>query len=791
MRNHIPRLARLVALAAAGPLVVVLLPGVAQAAPDNTWSVSTVDGGYRITLHLTSPLEARDAAPELAVDGTSIGVAQESPDGLTLTTVTTDPAAAHPGSVQLAWNGQVPEAAAPSPTAALKSPAPKKPATSAPDATANGPYGIARADYDFGDTALTLSGLGGRVVEERAAVWVPVGARGRRPVVLFLHGRHSACYNPDTRATDNTHWPCVTGFQPIASYHGYDQSAEVLASRGYVVVSISADGINAQDNPFSDDSGTLARGQLVVDHLDLLARADAGRAAGMSPLLRGTLDLTDVGLMGHSRGGEGVVKAALLNAALPHPYGIRAVLPLAPIDFGRETLPDVPMAVILPYCDGDVSNQQGQHFYEDTRYAHRSDDVLRSSVLVMGADHNFFNTEWTPGVATAPASDDWSARTDPACGAAAPTTTRLTAAEQYQVGVAYIAGFFRLVMGHESGFTPMFEGAGPISVGAATVRLESQAPSAKRLDVAPLRAPSRNVTVSPAANGVYCASIAGRSPQSGLPSCSLSTFTSRFPSFTPANYGGNAAASPMLHLTWSTPTTVSVPLPKGDDRYDALTLRAALDDTNAPADLTLTVVDGSGRKQSVAVSALGDALSAMPGTGTTLLPKTWLQTVRWPVSAMTKVNARDLRRVLISSATPAGGVFLSDLAVQSAAVGAGGPSLLPQVSIEGVTVDEGNGPGTATVHLTLSRPALLPVVADVQAIAGTGTQIANGAQRVVIPPLRRTVAVSVPIAGNTTAAATVDTSYKVFVVDPVNAVVGQDFARITVHDDDPVPPAAG
>jgi hypothetical protein len=136
-------------------------------------------------------------------------------------------------------------------------------------------------------------------------------------------------------------------------------------------------------------------------------------------------------------------------------------------------------------------------------------------------------------------------------------------------------------------------------------------------------------------------------------------------------------------------------------------------------------------------------------------------------------------------------VFLSDLAVQSAAVGAGGPSRLPQVSIAGVTVDEGNGPGTATVHLTLSRPALLPVVADVQAIAGTGTQIANGAQRVVIPPLRRTVAVSVPIVGNTTAAATVDTSYKVFVVNPVNAVVGQDFARITVHDDDPVPPAAG
>jgi hypothetical protein len=779
---------RLIAIIAAGVLGATLLPGLAQAAPDSAWAVSAVDGGYRVTLHLTHPLDVRDAIPELAVDGSSIGFAQESPDGLTLTTTTTDPAAAHPGNVQVAWNGQVPEAAAQK-TLAPATHSPAKPATKAPDPTTKGKYAVARADYDFGDSALTLSGLGGRVVEERAAVWVPVSVRGERPVVLFLHGRHSACYNPVTRATDNAHWPCVEGFVPIPSYHGYDQSAEVLASRGYVVVSISADGINAQDNPFSDDSGTLARGQLVVDHLDLLAKANAGRAARMSPLLRGRLDLSDVGLMGHSRGGEGVVKAALLNAALPRPYGIRAVLPLAPIDFGRETLPDVPMAVLLPYCDGDVSNQQGQHFYEDSRYAHPSDNVLRSSVLVMGADHNFFNTEWTPGVSAAPSSDDWSNQTDPTCGATTPTTTRLTAAQQYQVGVAYIAGFFRMVMGGETGFAPMFAGSGPIAVGPGTVRLESQSPSAKRHDVATLRAPSRSVTITPAANGVYCASIAGRSPQSGLPSCSLSTSTSRFPSFTPANYGGNVPASPMLHLTWTTPTTVSVPL--SGFRGDALTLRAALDDTNAPAGLTLTVVDGSGRKQSVAVSALGDALSPMPGTVTTLLPKTWLQTVRWPLASMNRVNTRDLRRALITSATPTGGVFLSDLAIQSTAVGAGGPSRLPQVSIDGTTVNEGAGPGTATVHLTLSRLSLEPVTADVQAIAGTGTQIVNAAQRVVIPPLRRTVAVTVPIVGNTTPAATVDTVYKVFVVNPVNAVVGQDFARVTVHDDDPVPPAAG
>ncbi|MCO5967521.1 hypothetical protein [Actinoallomurus soli] len=785
--------ARSFALGAACALGVALAPTAATAAPGpspgGSWSVTPVHGGYRVTLHLDRPLEARDAFPELAVNGRSVGYAQQSPDGRTLTVTTTDRTAAGASSVQVAWNGAVPGSttATASPTATPKTYA-SRTVPSADPASA-GPYGFDRADYDFGDTALTLSGLGGRSVEERAAVWVPKDAPGRRPVVVFLHGRHSACYDPVAKKTDNTRWPCPDGYQPIPSFHGYDKSAEVLASHGYVVVSISANGINAQDNPYSDDAGTLARGQLVLDHLDLLARADDGRAPGMSPLLKGRLDLKDVGLMGHSRGGEGVVKAALLNAALPHPYGIDAVLPLAPIDFGRETLPDVPMAVILPYCDGDVSNLQGQHFYDDTRYASPSDTVLRSALLVMGADHNFFNTEWTPGVAAAPASDDWSNQGDATCGTGSPTSIRLTAAQQYQVGVDYITGFFRMVMGREKDLAPMFDGSAGtrMSVGAATVYEESQARTRDRLDLAPLEGPAPNVRITPAESGRFCASMGGRSPQSGLPSCTTSTLTGRFPSFTPANYGGNVTATPLLHLSWTSPTSISADLPEGADnikRYDALTLRAALDDANAAADLRLTVVDGGGRTRSTTVSALGDALTPFPGSGS-LLPKTWLRTVRWPLAEMTGVAVNDIRRVEISSASATGGVFLSDLAFQDSAVGKGGPTTLPQVSIEGTTVNEGDGPGTATVTLKLSEASRVPVTASVQTLAGTGTQIANAARQVVIEPGRTEAAVGVPVQGDTVSEATTDTVYKVFVVAPVNAVVGQDFAHITVHDDDP------
>ncbi|UMP07026.1 hypothetical protein [Amycolatopsis sp. EV170708-02-1] len=416
-----------------------------------------------------------------------MGIARESPDGRSLTVVTADPAAAKPASVQLAWNGEVSDTR--KATAPDRRVQPRSGDRVPVDPSTPGRFTTSRADYDFGDSAATLPGLGGRAVEKRAAVWVP-SAPGPRPVVLFLHGRHSACWRPATNTIDNTQWPCVPEFQPIQSFRGYDQAAQSLASHGYVVVSISANGVSAQDNPYSEDAGATARGQLVLEHLDLLAKANRGNRLGMSPLLRGKLDLSDIGLMGHSRGGEGMVKAALMNSGRPRPYGIRAALPLAPTDFGRGTLPGVPMAVVLPYCDGDLSNLQGQHFYDDTRYADVGDAVMRSSVMVLGANHNYFNTEWTPGATVAPANDDWQNQDDPTCGTNSPTTTRLSAADQYQVGVDYIVGFFRLTMGRETAFSPMFDG-GTATVGAATVLQVSQSP--RRVDVAPLQGASPNV----------------------------------------------------------------------------------------------------------------------------------------------------------------------------------------------------------------------------------------------------------------------------------------------------------
>src|SRR5262249_31802378 len=159
------------------------------------------------------------------------------------------------------------------------------------------------------------------------------------------------------------------------SYRGYDYFADVLASHGYIVVSISANGVNVLGNqrPFT---GMLARAQVVEKHLDIwndlnrdgIVHGILGRPDGLSSLgtrFVGRVNMQDVGLMGHSRGGEGVVQAYLYNqSAQGSHYGIKAVFALAPVDFQSPTINNVPFAVLLPYNDGDVSDLQGAHFFD-------------------------------------------------------------------------------------------------------------------------------------------------------------------------------------------------------------------------------------------------------------------------------------------------------------------------------------------------------------------------------------------------------------------------------------------
>src|SRR6266540_3693461 len=159
-----------------------------------------------------------------------------------------------------------------------------------------GPLAVTREEYNFGDTAFQPSNFPGPV-ELLASVHYPTNLpAGPYPLILLLHGRHATCF---TGGTAFLQWPCtIAGSQSIPSYKGYDYVAEVLASDGYIVVSIGANGVNAVDNQVRD-LGALARAELIQKHLDIWKTFNTVGGAPFGTKFVGKVDLTKVGTMGH------------------------------------------------------------------------------------------------------------------------------------------------------------------------------------------------------------------------------------------------------------------------------------------------------------------------------------------------------------------------------------------------------------------------------------------------------------------------------------------------------------
>jgi hypothetical protein len=832
----------------AGAFALITPTGVAAAATSSgdDWSVSRVPGGYKVTVELEKALPVRDDAPAIEADGKSLGIATESADGKSISLVTTDAAVLSVDDFSAGWASSPPAKTA------------EKAMVEVPETTAAaidedpssvGSFDWTEATYNFGAQSILMAGIGGIRGELQGKIYLP-DTGGARPVVILLHGRHSSC----SGGTANpARWPCGANQINVPSFKGYDGTGRALASHGYAVVSIAANAINANDAQLTLDNGALARGQLILDSIDMLDKASKGlnptyhdaqfdsdvtiaQALGsakdpsdpadattpdetLTPAqLVGRFDMTNIGVMGHSRGGEGATSAVTINQALPHPWGITSVLPLAPVDFGRMTVPDVPMQVILPYCDGDVSNQQGQHMIDDSRYAF-GDNVLRSAVWVMGANHNFFNSRWTPAKYPFSTSDDWSnstARTnDTICGTApavAATSIRLTPDQQYNVGTAWMSGWFRMTMGGENQFLPLFDGSGatPASLGGPDVRSFSTAPASKRNTLTTFEETSSLIRTFGTATATPCASLSGRTVPVSTAYCAITTGTSAVPHWTPASFGGNVPATPMTRLLWTTATgevRVTVPAGKRDESgFDRLSVKIAADETVVTGtDLTLTVKDGAGHSYSSLVSALNPfAVTRFPTSGSTTLNKIVLSQVNVPIATLAAAGlvVSDIREVSFKAATgadatPTGGVYLSDLAFEDSAVGTAVVKTEPQLNVAPTTVDEGNGPGTADVAVYRDGSTTGTAVGFVSILGATTGRGGIAMEKVTFAPGEVCKVVTGPILGDAATSSANSTAVKTTVINTQGAVMGDKaFTNLTVREDDgvtgsatPLPPA--
>ncbi len=299
----------------------------------------------------------------------------------------------------------------------------------APDATPIGPLPTASGEYDLGAQIdpLVLPGCQPRSgydckVDVRAHVYYPQTLTGTYPVIIFLHGNHGTCGTFDTslpgnpRDDDRSDYTgtgtCPTGYVESPSYLGYDYMAFRLASYGYIVASIDANrGITAGPG-LSGDSGLIkARGILVLRNLQNLSmwNRHGGTPAGVGVELQGHLDFSNTGMMGHSRGGDGVRAAyddyiasgSIWPAMIEDPITFKGIFEIAPVDFLGNNSKGVAWNIIAGLCDGDVSDIEGIHPYDrDILPPFERTQTQKSSIMIWGANHNFFNSQWQISDAT-------------------------------------------------------------------------------------------------------------------------------------------------------------------------------------------------------------------------------------------------------------------------------------------------------------------------------------------------------------------------------------------------------
>ncbi|MEV6604798.1 hypothetical protein [Kutzneria sp. NPDC051319] len=761
MRKLLPLLLAVFTVIALGPTAQARIAETPSAVG---WRV--VDG--QVVWTSPKPLTG-DAPVEFWSGGKLLGRASPSRDNRTFSLP--GKAIGDPSKIEVRAGGQRLDAPDPKAKADSRAPAALPPLLpkGSVDSGTPGRYQTSTGEYTL--DPVPLPGLNGST-EMQAVVVAPKNAPGNRPLVLFLHGRHQACYSPTDPEADPVGWPCPAGSLPVPSYRGYLQTQQLLASQGYVTVSISADAINALDYQVAD-GGAQARSSLVRLHLEHWADW-AGSGRGSAPQIvkdAPVADMSKVLLVGHSRGGEGVNQAALDSLA-PPPFDsgysgpvrwtIRGNVFIAPTIFGQNPTPDVPSVTFLPACDGDVYNLQGQQYVDSTRGVSKG-KALHSALYIAGANHNFFNSEWTPGVSTAPSVDDYHAgpTPNPLCDPGQPA--RLTAPQQRAVGATYVAAAAHLFLDHDLRVQPLLDGSGVRAPSADPAHVLSAALGAERT---PVVIPDGNTKIS--GSGKLCDEI------NTATACLTGRAQFQSPHTVALNSSSTEAGREAIDVRWSSAGTVAViepPKPVLLVGNQSLALRMIVPPNSAGTSFDVTAVNSSGGR-----TALGKiTLDGLPGQDRTF--SYWAQEVRVPVPPVLQVAELEL-----APTTGSGEAWLLDAHGWRPGLPEPAPAKLTRVDLGTLKAAEGDS-GSKTYQIPVTVTGEAGGTLKLFRADASGRNYTE--QALTLAPGQHTVDVPAIVVGNTRWSA--DYTVGAQIKAAKGTVVGSYQGGVTVTNDDPVP----
>ena len=217
-------------------------------------------------------------------------------------------------------------------------------------------------------------------------VWYPEGD-GPFPLALIVHGNHGMHDYSDP---------------------GYEYLGQLLASQGIILTSVDENFINSGWTDILGsglDEENDARGWLLLKHLQ--SWRSWNKTEGHQ--FFGKIDMDNLAVMGHSRGGEAAAIAGFFNRLPYYPdnaletfdfdFNIQAVVSIAPVDGQYRPgevgtpLENVNYLVLHGANDGDVQSFGGLRQYERLKFTD-STYYFKSALYIYGANHGQFNTSW-------------------------------------------------------------------------------------------------------------------------------------------------------------------------------------------------------------------------------------------------------------------------------------------------------------------------------------------------------------------------------------------------------------
>ena len=270
-----------------------------------------------------------------------------------------------------------------------------------------------------------------------ARVWYPKGD-GPFPVALIVHGNHSMFDYSDP---------------------GYEYLGKLLASQGIITVSVDENFINSGWTDFIGDGLSPendARGWLLLEHLRYWRKWNDIPGS----LFHDKIDMENIAVMGHSRGGEAAAVAGFFNKLSYYPdnakqefdfdFNIKAVVAISPVDgqYKPANIPtpleNVNYLVIHGANDGDVQSFSGLRQYERVAFKDSS-DYFKCAVYIYGANHGQFNTTWGNRDSGFP------------FGSLLNVDALMPMEDQLTVGKVYISAFLQATLQGKTGYRPLFK----------------------------------------------------------------------------------------------------------------------------------------------------------------------------------------------------------------------------------------------------------------------------------------------------------------------------------------------